>query len=91
MRSAVLETYEAVPGPKVVIAAGACAINGGPFIHSGETNQGLDAGQGWPPKVAGAMEGARATPLLPVDLYIPGCPPQPYAILDGLLRLLGKR
>lgn len=29
--------------------------------------------------------------LLPVDLYIPGCPPHPYTILDGLLRLLGRR
>lgn len=28
--------------------------------------------------------------ILPVDLYVPGCPPNPYTILDGILRLLGK-
>jgi len=28
--------------------------------------------------------------LLPVDLYIPGDPPHPLTILDGLLRLLGR-
>lgn len=32
-----------------------------------------------------------ATDLLPVDLFVPGCPPHPVTILDGLLRLLGKR
>lgn len=31
-----------------------------------------------------------ADPVLPVDLYIPGCPPHPLTILDGLLRLLGR-
>ncbi len=30
------------------------------------------------------------TDLLPVDLFIPGCPPHPITILDGLLRLLGR-
>ena len=27
---------------------------------------------------------------IPIDLFIPGCPPHPLTILDGLLRLLGR-
>jgi Ni,Fe-hydrogenase III small subunit/ferredoxin len=71
MRHAVLETYDAVPNPKIVIAVGACAISGGPFAGSPEVYNGVDG-------------------IFPVDLYIPGCPPHPLTILDGILRLLGK-
>jgi Ni,Fe-hydrogenase III small subunit len=31
-----------------------------------------------------------AQSVVPVDLFIPGCPPHPLTMLDGLLRLLGK-
>jgi Ni,Fe-hydrogenase III small subunit len=37
------------------------------------------------PEVSGGMP-----PELPVDLWIPGCPPHPLTVLDGLLRLLGR-
>jgi Ni,Fe-hydrogenase III small subunit len=39
---------------------------------------------------AGSPEvGTGVGDVLPVDLWVPGCPPHPLTMLDGLLRLLG--
>src|SRR5437762_634792 len=71
MRTALLETYAAIPPPKLVIAVGSEAISGGVFRGHPEVHDGCGS-------------------LLPVDLFIPGWPPHPLTILDGLLRLLGR-
>ena len=66
MRQALIDTYDAVPSPKVVIASGCCSISGGPFRGSEEIIGDLNS-------------------LVPVDLYIPGCPPHPLTTLHALL------
>jgi Ni,Fe-hydrogenase III small subunit/Pyruvate/2-oxoacid:ferredoxin oxidoreductase delta subunit len=70
MRSALLDTWAAIPAPRIAVAVGACAIAGGPFRGS--------------PEALGIPE------EIPIDLFVPGCPPHPVTFIDGLLQLLGR-
>jgi Ni,Fe-hydrogenase III small subunit len=69
MELAVVKTYEAMPSPKIVVAIGDDACNGGIFKDSYAVLGGADK-------------------LIPVDLKIPGNPPSPYEIIQGLLYLM---
>jgi NADH-quinone oxidoreductase B subunit/NADH/F420H2 dehydrogenase subunit C len=69
MGSRLITLYEQMPGPKYVIAMGACTISGGPFFYDSYS----------------VIKGADR--LIPVDVYIPGCPPRPEALLFGVMKL----
>lgn len=66
MELALLKTYNATPGPKLVAAMGSCACNGGIFGETYASGGGVDR-------------------FLPVDVYIPGCPPRPQAVIFGIM------
>jgi Ni,Fe-hydrogenase III small subunit/NAD-dependent dihydropyrimidine dehydrogenase PreA subunit len=70
MEQPLRRTYEAMPEPRVVIAAGTDACSGSIW---GE------------PEVHGGVD-----KVLPVDVYIPGDPPSPIALLHGLLLAAGR-
>jgi Ni,Fe-hydrogenase III small subunit len=71
MLEALRRTYDAMPAPKWVVAAGACALDGGLYAASYACLGGVAA-------------------AIPVDLYVPGCPPPPATLLKGLLALMTK-
>src|SRR5512134_3869816 len=72
MGERVKRLYDQMPGPKYVIAMGACATGGGPYYKFGYT----------------VMKGVDR--IVPVDVYIAGCPPRPEALLEGLMLLQKK-
>ena len=76
----------AIP-PAFTVSAGA-RPNPNLSLGVGSINPSLGVGGGPYRDNAEVHNGAES--VVPIDLYIPGCPPHPLTILDGLLRLLGK-
>ncbi|HEX9017283.1 MAG TPA: NADH-quinone oxidoreductase subunit NuoB [Chloroflexota bacterium] len=66
LEPALRATYEAMPSPRIVVAAGNEACGGGILGGSYAVAGGVDR-------------------CLPVDVYIPGDPPRPEALIQGLL------
>ncbi len=71
MATPLRKTLEAVPRPRVVVACGDCAVDGGVFAGA----YGVIGPVG---------------DVVPVDVEIPGCPPDPTAITEALRGLTGR-
>lgn len=73
---ALKRTYDATPEPKWVVAMGDCAIGC---------------------NVAGGLLGenyatcGKVSNVIPVDVEVPGCPPTPIALLQGILAAVSKK
>ena len=72
MEMALKRTFDATPEPKLVVAVGDCACDGGIFGESYATC-------------------GRVANVIPVDVTVPGCPPEPVEILRGILTAVRRR
>lgn len=61
-----LNVYNQMPDPKVVVALGVCSSSGGVFAEGYNVLGGVDK-------------------VIPVDVFVPGCPPRPESMIDGIL------
>ncbi|MHC4140047.1 MAG: NADH-quinone oxidoreductase subunit B [Planctomycetota bacterium] len=77
MAAVTRKIYDQMPEPKWVIAMGACASSGGIF-DTYATVQGVDE------IVPVDIE------IVPVDIYLPGCPPRPEALIHAVMELQKK-
>jgi ech hydrogenase subunit C len=65
-RPVLLNLFDQMPAPKVVVAIGSCALSGGIFREAYNVIGGVDR-------------------VIPVNVYVPGCPAKPEAIIDGVV------
>lgn len=70
-RKVLVNLFDQMPNPKVVVAIGSCALSGGIFRETYNVLGGIDK-------------------VIPVDVYVPGCPAKPEAIIDGVVLGLEK-
>ena len=70
-RKVLVNLFDQMPHPKVVVAIGSCALSGGIFRENYNVLGGIDK-------------------VIPVDVYVPGCPAKPEAIIDGVVMGLDK-
>lgn len=67
--------YNQMPNPKVVVVVGTCGISGGIYIDDKYGNYALFG---------------QVDKMIPADVYVPGCPPKPEAIIQGITLAIQK-
>ena len=67
--------YARLRKPSYVLAIGACALTGSPYALAKENS---------------AEKIIKIADILPVDIFVPGCPPRPESLIDAILDLQRK-
>jgi len=81
MEAALRRTFDAIPDPKLVVAIGDCAFDGGIFSP---TNSPGGKGENY-------ATCGRVANVIPVDVAVQGCPPTPTAIMQGILTAISAQ
>jgi len=76
-KNPLIKIYNSIPDPKIVVAAGSCALMGGVYknIHGDIPSE----------EIEGPVD-----KIIPVDAKIPGCSVRPKDILSGVVSILPK-
>ena len=69
------QIYDQMTAPKWVISMGSCANGGGYYHYSYSVVRGCD-------RILPGVDH-----VVPVDIYLPGCPPRPEQLMDAIIKL----